>query len=594
MTRIPGHAAILPKIAIIADPHFHDASFQPPGAPEDFTSVRTLADTAASTRVFNESGHALRAALDDAAARHIRLVVIVGDLLDDGQTFNRAAALAMLREYTRRYGMRFFATPGNHDLFGLAGGHMGKRFLNADGTHRLATSDRDAPRECSAGRIVTEAAFCAGYTDALPDMADLGYFRRETDILWESPFGISDALETRTYAVRSVDGLTEARMIDASYLVEPVEGLWILSLDANVYKPQDGAGGGFVDRSEAGWNAVLEDKPFLLSWTRDVAHRAKTLNKRLLVFSHYPVIGPLNTTLHDEIRLFGETTFARRMPTTAVAEAVGNAGIRVHFSGHWHVNDTAIFRNEREFLINVAVPSLAAFPPAYKIAVFERERLSIATIPLHDVPTFDAAFEAYAVESGRTGVDFGGILRARTYPEFLNHHLALLVCRRYLPREWREDFVSALSRLTVGDLARLAEADEDLPAPAVPAASDGSPRPVADTDGISSRRPGDVLSLPLIEMVVDWYRLRKGRHLALDHIPSERAAVYRALISRYATQPWRSGTLQFHLAAFMRMLGQYLAGPPSKDFTIDLRTGEIGDVHSSCLGRTDSRFAGRG
>jgi 3',5'-cyclic AMP phosphodiesterase CpdA len=47
--------------------------------------VRTLADTMISTRVFNEGGPAFRAVLDDIVARGIRLVVIAGDLTDDGQ-----------------------------------------------------------------------------------------------------------------------------------------------------------------------------------------------------------------------------------------------------------------------------------------------------------------------------------------------------------------------------------------------------------------------------------------------------------------------------------------------------------------------------
>jgi len=565
--------AVLPKIAIIADPHVHDTSFRPPGAREDFASVRTLADTVASTRVFNESSHALRAALDDVAARDIQIVVIVGDLLDDGQTFNRAAALALLRDYTTRYGMRFFATPGNHDLFALAGRHMGKRFLNTDGTHILVTSDRDAPRGRSAGRIVTEAAFCDGYTDALPDMAELGYFRRDTDLLWECPFGGSDALADRTYEVRSDDGLTEAQMIDASYLVEPVEGLWILSLDANIYKPRSGGDEGFIDRSEAGWNAMLTDKPFLLSWAGDVARRAAALNKRLLVFSHYPVIGPLSTTLDDEVRLFGRTAFARRMPRPAVAEAFAEAGIGVHFSGHWHVNETAFQRRDGRALVNVAVPSLTAFPAAYKIATFEETTLSVETVSLRDVPGFDAAFPAYGVEARRRGMDFGGILQTRSYPEFLSRHLAQLVRHRYLPREWPEDFADAVHGLTVEDLFRLAGRNAHTTSHAV---------------------SGSVLTLPFIEMVADWYRLRKGRQLALDEIPDERLAAYRTLMSRYAAGAWEPASIQFRLAGFLRMLGQYLASPPSRDFTVDLETGEIRDGASAYFGRTDLRQTGRG
>ena len=52
---------------------------------------------------------------------------------------------------------------------------------------------------------------------------------------------------------------TVRRMIDASYLVEPVDGLWLLSIDANVFEPRDGdldpaAEASYIDSTDAGWN----------------------------------------------------------------------------------------------------------------------------------------------------------------------------------------------------------------------------------------------------------------------------------------------------------------------------------------------------
>ncbi|MCB8822241.1 metallophosphoesterase family protein [Microvirga rosea] len=579
--------AAVPKIAIIADPHLHDMSFHPDEAGGDLRSVRTVADTVTSTRIFNEGSFAFRAALKDIADRGISLVVIAGDLLDDGQVFNRDAAVSLLREYSTHHGMRFFATPGNHDLFAMPGRHMSKRFLNPDGTHFLLTSDKDIPRGRSNRRIITDAAFCDGYEAALSGMRDLGYFRSETDVHWESPFGCHDALDGRTYDVQSDDGLTKAVMIDASYLVEPVEGLWLLSLDANVYKPKNGQEPGFRDMSEIGWNAVLESKPFLLSWIEDVVRRASASGKHLLVFSHYPVIGPLSTTLDDEIQLFGKTSFARRMPHSAVADAFLHAGVKVHFSGHWHVNETSALHRDNTFLINIAVPSPAAFPAAYKIAEFEGKFLSIETIPLHDASGFDSAFELYAVEAKRTAQDYGGIFGAGSYQEFLSRHLSQLVYRRYLPREWPDDFAFTAQRLSVGDLFDLAEGRE------MPTTADRD-ESNAHTQERGKGRGAAVMRLPFLEMVADWYRIRKGRRLALDEIADERIEIYQALISRYAAKSWGPTTLQFRIAGLTRMLQQYLAGPPSKDFVIDLVTGEIVDLSPPYFGRTDLRQTGRG
>src|SRR5690606_15674634 len=108
----------------------------------------------------------------------------------------------------------------------------------------------------------------------------------------------------RRYKVRSPDGGTIETMLDASYLVEPIDGLWLLSLDANVYRPNnkaavDAGAPAFSDCTDVGRNAVLTDKPHLLAWAADVAQRARQAGKRLLAFSHYPVVDPLNGSGED-------------------------------------------------------------------------------------------------------------------------------------------------------------------------------------------------------------------------------------------------------------------------------------------------------
>src|SRR5690606_33794651 len=134
---------------------------------------------------------------------------------------------------------------------------------------------------------------------------------------WESPFGPGDALDRRSFPIASADGLTTRRIVDASYLVEPVEGLWLLSVDANVFEPRNGAfdaddEAGWIESSDAGWNAMLRHKAFILDWMTSVAERAERSGKRLLAFSHYPAIDPLGGTASAEAVLLGDTSFVRR------------------------------------------------------------------------------------------------------------------------------------------------------------------------------------------------------------------------------------------------------------------------------------------
>jgi 3',5'-cyclic AMP phosphodiesterase CpdA len=172
-------------------------------------------------------------------------------------------------------------------------------------------------------------------------------------------------------------------MIDAS--AEPIDGLWLMSIDSNVFEPRNGdldptAEASFIDTTDAGWNSMLRNKPLIFEWMRDVARRAAEQGKHLLAFSHYPVVDPLNGSANLEASLLGNTGFVRRTPGLDVMAAVAATGIKVHFSGHLHINDTAAFRGVDTFLVNIAVPSMVGFPPAYKIASFDRDTIKVETV----------------------------------------------------------------------------------------------------------------------------------------------------------------------------------------------------------------------
>ncbi|MDN3714152.1 metallophosphoesterase [Paracoccus cavernae] len=197
------------KIAVIADPHVHDCSWQPENS--GLTgAIRSFAETAASTRVFNESIPAFRAALERAVAEGAKLVLLVGDLTDDGQEPNIRAALKILADYRQRHGLRVLATPGNHDFYALAGRPQIKTFLTADGAPVVV----DSAHSPDAATI--------GTAPALKLMAHLGYRPEPSDLHWETPFGTDPDFAARSYLVASPDGQSRVQMIDSSYLVEPV------------------------------------------------------------------------------------------------------------------------------------------------------------------------------------------------------------------------------------------------------------------------------------------------------------------------------------------------------------------------------------
>lgn len=539
------------KLAIIADPHYHEIF---PGYGIEGVTVRggqgaclrSRADSAASTRIFNESFLALPAVLDACAAEGIRTVLIVGDLTDDGQIATMDAALALLDGYERKHGMRFFLTPGNHDVYGMSGRHHVKDFLAPDGTTVSVASDpayRGAP-----GRPVVHepSMFCRGYGETVPLWSRHGLMRRPEDIHWESPFGADDAPEARMFEMRSPDGQTVHRQLDASYLVEPEPDLWILSIDANVFEPRNGRPDNtdpeaFKDSTNAGWNAMVRLKSFILAWMADVAARAKKSGKTLICFSHYPAIDPFDETLESEALLFGQTQAMRRTPRLKTAQAVCATGVGTHFSGHLHVNDVHTLTHAGESLTNIAVPSPVAFPPAYCVVTARGGEVAADMRPA-TIPGFDAFFSFYRIEAEREGRDTRW-LDARSYPEFLHGHVRELVHHRYLPREWPPALADFLEGRHVEDLFALGRIREPV-----------APETV---DAFLPRAPSG--SLSTFDLVTDWYLARKGSALAYDFIAPERLDTYRALIALYAEGCWDDPqSLQARMAVFFSMMERYL------------------------------------
>lgn len=277
------------QIAFISDAHIQDID----GHPE---RVRSMEVEVQSTRLFNENYYAFLTALDDVARRNIRLVVLSGDLTDNGQLFNQQKMKEILDDYAQQKGMRFFVTTGNHDPslpFGMI--QKNANFLAPDGSR------------------VTREDSCAGYADQMKCYAAFGFFPQKEYRYWETPF-TSYRYENYSYQKARKEGKPEKRTYtlcdsltatDASYLVEPVDGLWLLAIDGSVYLPKGMKEGKMTYQgSSVGYNNVLTNKPFLLPWVRKVVAEAKRLHKTLVTFSHYPLVD-FNDGVSEYVRKYG-------------------------------------------------------------------------------------------------------------------------------------------------------------------------------------------------------------------------------------------------------------------------------------------------
>lgn len=530
------------QIAFISDAHIQDVD----GHAE---RVRSMEVQVQSTRLFNENYYALLAALDDVARRNIRWVVLPGDLTDNGQFFNQQKIKNILHSYTQRKGMRFFVTTGNHDP-ALPLGLMQKNahFLAADGSR------------------VTREDSCAGYVSQMECYADFGFFPRKDDCYWESPstsytydkYSYEDAcresvLSKRTYTL--CDSLTAT---DASYLVEPVDGLWLLAIDGGVYLPKEMKDGKWsYQGSSAGYNLVLKHKPFLLPWVRKVVEEAQKRHKTLVAFSHYPLVD-FNDGVSESVRqMWGDRRFdLHRVPEAEVSEAFLQAGLRLHFAGHMHVNDTGIWEGkDGKHLYNIQVPSIATYVPAYKILTIESDEVfRVETVALDTVPGFDSLFPLYRAEyqsdslKGHSPVWNKEILSARTYGEFCDYQFRDLVRLRFIPRDLPESWRACLDFTG----AQMLEA----------------------VSGEEKSDDADWTDWCMKDLVLDLYRLRYAERLALEDIPRTRLAVYRYLFDRARISTFRSAEVEM-VKGLGTLFLAFLNGEPCQNFVIDLEKDTI-------------------
>jgi hypothetical protein len=352
---------------------------------------------------------------------------------------------------------------------------------------------------------------------------------------------------------------------DVSYLVEPTEGLWFLAIDANVYVPKVLEKGGAenpnnYNGASIGYNNVLIYKKHLLQWIKTVTERAEILNKTLMVFSHYPVID-FNDDASKEIEfLFGEKNFQlHRVPEEAIAEAFMEAGVKVHFGGHMHINDTGVRNNENGHLVNVQIPSLAAYIPAYKVVTVKGDNFQIETVVVDSVPGFKELFPLYMQEYDYLQQTKNKqcwdktILSSKSYLEFTENHLKQLVKKRYLAKEWKPEFRNFMLNSNGKDLYKFASATQD-----------------SFNDYYGNWNGFD--------MILDFYRLRSADELAIADIGSERMANYNAILSNYIktySTIDNPDSLENDFYQFCLIFKKFLNGAPSKNFKINFKDGKI-------------------
>jgi 3',5'-cyclic AMP phosphodiesterase CpdA len=661
-----------PPVAFMSDVHFEDVygdlkSAQFSGIPTangDYATIRTMYAQLTSTRLFNENYFAFRAALSDAHAKGIRFVALPGDYSDDAQPINIDGIAAILDEF-RAQGMRFFLAPGNHDPNEPHDDdEAGKNdFLAPTGKEQKVFAVNNAA--CLAGDpavVCTNQLMEQGYEKLINKLGGHGFKPSQADLYWETPFSdyagdeysyeaalASAAPEQRKFEI-CVEGeggpykaAGEAQLgkaytnclnvIDSSYLVEPAPGLWLMSIDANVFVPRatintanPDSFKNFNGAGDAGWNKVLTHKKHLVEWITTVAARAKAQNKRLISFSHYPTIEFFANQTSAIKAVFKPGAFqTSRVPELATTKAVVGTGLQLHVGGHMHFNGTNDYQDEAgNYLVNIQSPSLAVFGASYKVVAFkDPHTVDVQTVALNDVPRFDELFTYYETEYNylQTSTAAGDIakrwsrdiLDSTSYGAFTRYYFGELTRLRFMNDYWPCEMKEAalaldakqmliLSQLqTSVTLAQLSEAPGIVPISAACTAA-GTPvgTPVAASElaadwaaatekaRLLATNAGlsfdDFAELTAYEFDADYHRTVYAGELALRDMGPERVAQYKVLMAAFPAVPaaiLKEGDkpsdqnpvhvlFQNQFKQVFSILKAIGSGKPSDHFTVDL------------------------
>lgn len=572
------------QIAFLADVHFQDlySNF----ADTDFrgvenpktkkkTVLRTMESQLHSTRIFNENYFAFITALDDIVKRGIKIVTLPGDYTDDGQAYNLRGLKKILDDYQNKYGIRFFITTGNHDPVSPFFKDGGKSdFLGENGSPINIYSDKSLVQNKDQQTIITKDIAMSGYLEILNHLKQFGFYPSEKDLFWQTPF---DSISYQNYSFKNTSKTSDysSRMYEVSpgfivpdltYVVEPIPGIWLLAIDGNTYIPKN-TGGNPIDPdnfhgSSVGYNNVLSNKKHLITWVKHIADEAEKNKKVLIAFTHYPMLDYNDEASEDIKKLLGESKWQLdRIPNEQVAEVFANSGLKLHFAGHMHINDTGIRRfNDGRMLVNIQVPSLAAYIPAYKIlTVNSQDEFEVETVSIKDVPRFNELFPLYEKEfenlKAKNSKDIWNkdILKTKNYQDFTLFHLKELVRLRFIPSDWPTDFIENASKLSGKDLLEFSlENSKDLRK--------------FNTKSFEKWTFEDAL--------LNLYQFQSADELAKKDIPKKRLSQYSILEENFKILKTDDEFLN-QLKLFFAILEKLSTGDVADHFKIDFKKGKV-------------------
>ncbi len=317
----PSVWAAAANFAVISDPHLYDTDLGTTG--EAFETY-----LASDRKMLRESEAILASALKSIKAKKPDFLIVPGDLTKDGALASHEKFAGYLAAMEAA-GIKVYVAPGNHDV---------------NNPHAYSFDETGV----TPVDTVSPEGFAQVYAD----------------------FGYDEAIDR-----------DEASL---SYVAEPVEGIWIFSIDSCKYENN------ITQGSPETGGAIREDT---MAWILEKMAEARSLGKQVIGFMHHGV------TEHytSQTAFFSEYVVD---DWEQVSATLADAGMKMVFTGHYHANDiTQTTRvNGGPTLFDVETGSLVTCPSPYRLVTLMDNKAAIQTqfVKKINYDTGDQSFQEYA------------------------------------------------------------------------------------------------------------------------------------------------------------------------------------------------------
>jgi DNA repair exonuclease SbcCD nuclease subunit len=295
-------------------------------------------------KMLAESDAILNAAFESLKKENSEIILIPGDLTKDGELLSHRIVAEKLSELEKA-GKKCYVIPGNHDI--------------------------NNP----------EAMMYSGDT----------CFRTES---------ISPKDFTEIYNEHGYNEAITKDVSSLSYIAQPIENLWILAIDDNIYDKNYELGKEVV-------GGRIKESTML--WIEEHLSKAKELGVTVIAMMHHGLL----EHFEGQKEIFNDYVIE---DWHSRANRLADAGLKIVFTGHFHAQDISSMHFENgSFIYDIQTGSLLTYPCPYRnLSIINNEVATVETVRIQniDYDLNDIDFQDHAREFLRIGIETitGGML----------------------------------------------------------------------------------------------------------------------------------------------------------------------------------------